>query len=349
MSFLSGLDHGENGQGGHRGVHAFLSGIHNKNAKAFKEQNISVDQKAVQFAKGKTRYNSMQLATNADSGNRLSWSSAGVALPAETNLDRIYAALFQQYSQAERSLLEETYRKQKSVLDLVQGDAKRLHKKVSVADRDKIDQYFTSIRDVEKSLGQSEAWLNKDKPKVDYQLPKGAQQFDLVEKVPLFYQLLTLALQTDSTRIATLALTGLGPNLGGLPITMGYHQLTHHGKEAIYLKELTVIEKFHTEQFGKFIGMLDEVKEQEGHSLLDNCQVLLGSGLGNASSHSNKNLPLLLVGGGYKHGQHHHFKKDKSKNGTLAANLYTSMLQEFGLEIDKFNLASGTLTGIEKA
>ena len=114
---------------------------------------------------------------------------------------------------------------------------------------------------------------------------------------------------------------------------------------ASYIKELSIIERFHTKQFGRFLDQLDAVREPDGRTLLDNTMALLGSGMGNASSHSNKNLPLLLAGGGFKHGEHLRYEK----GGTPASNLFVSMLQRFGVETDKFNLATGTLTGLEAA
>ena len=165
---------------------------------------------------------------------------------------------------------------------------------------------------------------------------------DFVERVPLYYHLMALALQTDSPRVITFSLADLGGNSGGFPLTRGYHQLTHHGKVVRYIKELSIIERSHTKQFGRFLDQLDAVREPNGKTLLDNTMALLGSGMGNASSHSNKNLPLLLAGGGFKHGQHLRYKK----GSTPACNLFVSMLQRFGVETDKFNRGTGTLSGL---
>jgi hypothetical protein len=119
--------------------------------------------------------------------------------------------------------------------------------------------------------------------------------------------------------------------------------LTHHGKVAGYIKELSIIERFHTKQFGRFLDKLVAVREPNGRTLLDNTMALLGSGMGNASSHSNKNLPLLLAGGGFRHGQHLRFEPGR----VPAANLFASMLQRFGVETDSFNRSTGTLNGLE--
>ena len=159
---------------------------------------------------------------------------------------------------------------------------------------------------------------------------------------------MALALQTDSTRVISLAFTNLGKENGGLSgVSRGYHTLSHHGQVQDAINELSIIEKFHVEQFSRFLGKLKDITEPNGKTLLDNTMALLGSGMSNANSHSNRDLPVLLAGGGFKHGQHLHFARN-GKHSTPLCNLYLSMLQNFGLEIDTFNTASGTLTGLTK-
>ena len=343
FTIFSGLDHGVEGVGGHQGVHAFLSGVLSKNSRGLPEKNISVDQKAASHVGASTRYPSMQLTSGSEGGSILSWNSAGVAIPPIRDLRKIFAMLFQPTGQGELSSLKKANQQQISILDLVESDARLLKKRVGIEDREKIDQYFTSIRSLEKRLTQSAAWLDRPKPKVSYSLPNEPNEMDFVDRVPLYYDLATLALQTDSTRVISLEFSDLGPNSGGFPVTRGYHQLTHHGKVDSYIKELSIIERFHTKQFGLFLDKLKAIKEPNGKNLLDNTMALLGSGMGNASSHSNKNLPLLLAGGGFKHGNHMRFEPGK----TPASNLFLSMLQRFGLDTDTFNRSSGTLTGLE--
>ena len=158
---------------------------------------------------------------------------------------------------------------------------------------------------------------------------------------------MTLALQTDSTRVISLAFTNLGKENGGLSgVNQGYHTLSHHGQVQAAIDELSIIESFHVAQFSRFLGKLKQVVEPNGKSLLDSTMTLLGSGMSNANSHSNRDLPVLLAGGGFKHGQHLHFARS-GKQSTPLCNLYLSMLQNFGLEVDHFNTSSGTLTGLE--
>lgn len=348
FTIFSKLDHGSEGVGGHGGVHTFLSGILAKNSKGFAEGNISMDQKAAAHVGNKTRYPSMQLACGSSSGNKLSWSSAGIAIPPIEELSKVFDLLFTEPNQSEISALRNASARQISILDLVKTDAERIQRRIGKSDQEKLDQYFTSIRELEINLTQSEAWLDKPKPQVDYKLPGGADDFDFIDRLPLYYDLITLALQTDSTRVITLEVSGLGANSGGLPITKGYHQLTHHGKVESYIDELKLIEQVHTKSFAQFLERATAIEEPNGKSLLDNTMALFGSGMGNASSHSNKDLPMLLAGGGFKHGQHMVYNKETKKDrGTPACNLFVSMLQQFGMETDKFNTSTGTLTGLE--
>jgi len=298
-----------------------------------------------------TRFQSLQLASGGiDSHNMISWSSAGVALPQVANLNVLYGLLFQRTDPSQVQQLQGSYDDRLSILDLVKTDADRLMSRVGHRDKEKLDRYFTTIREVENRLTQSRLWLDKPKPVVDYELPRGADGLTFAERIPLYYDLMALALQTDSTRVITFSSNDIGADNGGLGVTRGYHQLTHHGRVESYLQELAKIERFHTTQFGRFLDQLKAVDEPNGKTLFDNTMSLLGSGMGNASSHSNKDLPLLLAGGGFRHGEHLHYAKDKGRGTeTRAANLFVSMLQQFGLELDQFSSSTGTLTGLEIA
>jgi len=348
FTVFSQLDHGTNAAGGHGGVHAFLSGILSQNANGFEERNITVDQKAAAHVGTATRYPSLQLACGADATSRLSWTSSGVAIPPVQNLHQIFSLLFQQADAKQVTEIKRSQAEKSSVLDLVKVDADDLKKRVSRADQAKLDEYFTSVREVEQKLVRSAQWLDRRKPAVDYSLPNAADHLDLVDRLPLYYDLIKLALQTDSTRVITFEISGLGNNSGGLPITKGYHQLTHHGKVESYLQELAIIEHFFMAEFARFLDQLAEITEPNGKSLLENTITLFGSGMGNASSHSNKDLPLILAGGGFRHGQHVQFPKDRGHGSSVpACNLLLSMLQRFGVETNQFNLSTGTLRGLE--
>lgn len=348
FTVFSGLDHGVNAQGGHGGVHAYLSGVLSKNSAGMPEANVSIDQKAAQLVGSQTRYPSLQLASGNDPNNQISWSASGVAIPPVTNVEAIYKLLFQKLDPKLRDRTQAELAARTSILDLVKTDADYLKQKVGVRDRRKLDRYFDSVREVEKRLVQSSLWLDKPKPAVDYKLPAGASSLEFVDRVPLYYDLMNLALQTDSTRVVTLGLADIGANYGGFDISRGYHQLTHHGKVPEYITELSIIEQFHMKQLARFLTQLKSVDEPNGKSLLDNSMVLFGSGMGNASSHSNKNLPLILAGGGFRHGEHKsYFRDDSRKVASPAGNLFVSMLQRFGVQTDSFGTATSTLTGLE--
>lgn len=344
---FSGLDHGVNGREGHGGAHAFLSGILSGNAKSYPKRNISVDQVAAEFIGAKTRYPSLQLSPETHDSWKMSWNRAGVGIIPVESLHRTFDLLFRQRDaeqvQAERKQISDT----QSILDVVNQEAKALSQKVGSSDRERLDQYLTSLRELEHRLVQSEEWLDIPKPSSGLNLAPDADQLPYTKRLELFYDLMVLALQTDSTRIISLELSEIGSN-PGINLTSGYHTLSHHGKVPEALEELHRIEIFHMRQYARFLDKLKEVREPNGSTLLDSTMVLIGSGLGNASSHSNANLPLLLAGGGFRHGTHYSVPEaQRGTDAALAGNLYLTMLQRFGLETDVFNAANHTLTGFE--
>lgn len=350
FTVLSGLDHGEHAIGGHTGIHTLLSGIISTRSKHFSQGNISVDQVAASHVGSATRYPSMQLAIGGSDTNQLSWSSSGSPVPPIRKLQLLFNLLFTRTNPKKFNALEKIQQDRISLLDLVKVDADKVHKKASTADKQKLDEYYTSIRELELQLTQSKAWIRKPKPSVDYDLAFSVDDADFVDQVPLYYDLMALALATDSTRVMTFELSGIGKNLGGLNINHGEHHLSHHGKVEDSLKELHVIERFHTTQYARFLQKLANDKQVDGSSLLDHTMVLLGSGFGNANSHSLKKLPLLLAGGPFKHGNHLSYADEKSTGHSVpASNLLLSMLQGFGVQTDSFNRATASLKGLEIA
>ena len=344
-SVFSGLDH--NLSGGHNATKFFLSGIPTNQSKGFAEANISIDQKAANFVGGQTRYSSLSLDSDRGNEHTLSWTRNGNNVQPIRSLEKLYRMLFRKENLQTRNQAERQLEDRKSILDLAKFQADQFKKGLGQSDAEKLDQYFTSVREFERRIEQSSLWLDKEKPKTDYALPRGADSLTLKERTPLFYDLMTLALQTDSTRVISLAFTNLGKENGGLSgVNQGYHTLSHHGQVQAAIDELSIIESFHVAQFSRFLGKLKQVVEPNGKSLLDSTMTLLGSGMSNANSHSNRDLPVLLAGGGFKHGQHLHFARS-GKQSTPLCNLYLSMLQNFGLEVDHFNTSSGTLTGLE--
>ena len=343
---FSGLDH--NLSGGHNATKFFLSGIPTNQSKGFDEATISMDQKAADFVGKQTRYSALTLDTDRGNEHSLAWTRNGNTIQPIRSLEKLYRLLFRKENSSDRNQTARTLADKKSILDLAKLQADDFRKSLGTEDTQKLDQYFTSVREFEKRIDQSSLWLDQEKPDTDYTLPTGADSLTLHDRTPLFYDLITLALQTDSTRVISLAFTNLGKENGGIPgVTQGYHTLSHHGQVPDAIDELSLIETFHVSQFSRFLGKLKDIKEPNGATLLDNTMALLGSGMSNANSHSNRDLPILLAGGGFKHWQHMHFARS-GKQSTPLCNLYLSMLQNFGMEVDQYNTSSGTLTGLEK-
>lgn len=346
FTVFSNLDHGVSG--GHSGVHAFLSGIRDNEASQFPGKNITVDQRAAEYTGSATRFPSIVASVGNGSGtlaSQCSWTRNGVNIPPIADQRELFRALFVDRDQSAKSTKRESLRRNKSVLDSVREQAKILGGDLGARDRQKLDEYFTSVREVEKRLQMAEAWIDKPKPDVDLQVPGGKQPF--TQQLPLFYDLLTLALQTDSTRVATLSIPGTLP-VGDLGLSGGYHSFSHHGKDPELRRGLMAIEKMQLENLARFIRRLDSIEQPDGRTLLDCTMVLSGSGMGNGSSHSNRDLPIILAGGGFKHGQHL-VMPEKSHVRVPLSNLFATMLQRFGVETDRFNRSTGTLTGLELA
>jgi len=227
-----------------------------------------------------------------------------------------------------------------SILDAVQGDAKFLERHLGRRDKEKLDEYFTSVRDVEKQIELHRKWASVPKPDPKMKEPKNT---DFVSDLPVMYDLVALALQTDSTRIATLEIGG-DFEASAFGLSGGYHGLSHHGQRPDAIKGLIKMERYQVEQFARFLAKLKSIEDGPG-TLLDHSMVLFGSGMGNANSHTNSNLPIILAGGGFKHGEHKTFAT-KGPSHQMLCNLYLSMLQRFGVEVEKFGTSTGTLTGL---
>ena len=340
FTIISGLCHaGMNPGFAHQASASFLTGAQGAGRPGFKNE-ISIDQLAAEQLGGETCLPSLSLSGE---GQGLSWTRTGAPVPAATSPSKVFAKLFLPDSPEEVKAQARRLADGRSVLDDVAGQAKKLRSGLGAEDREKLDEYATSVRDLEKRLAQDELWFKKPKPKVDAAAPKDiAQAADLIGRTKLLFDLTHLALMTDSTRLITIMLGGSthAPPIAG--VTLGHHDLSHHGKEPTKLDQLKIVEMETMRTLRDLLTKLKETKE-EGASLLDRTTVFLGSNLGDGSSHAVKNLPVLLAGGGFKHGQHLAF--DPASPPPLC-NLFVSMLQRLGLPIDKFSTSTGTLTGL---
>ena len=346
FTVFSHLDHGVTG--GHRAVHAFLSGIRNNESSQFASKNISIDQLAAEHVGSETRFSSIVASVGPGEGElagQCSWTRNGVNVPPIHDERKLFRALFVGTPINHLARERESNRRSTSVLDCVLEQAKLMQRELGARDREKIEEYFSSVRSVEERLQMSAAWIDRPKPKVNLEIDGGRRDF--TERLPLFYDLITLALQTDSTRVATLAIPGQLP-VGDLGLSGSYHAFSHHGKNESLRGSLVKIEKLQLQQLARFIKKLSQIAQPDGRSLLDCTMVLSGSGMGNGSSHSNKDLPILLAGGGFKHGSHMMLPEASHQRVPLC-NLFLSMLQRFGVQTESFNRSTGTLSGFEVA
>ncbi|MBT3470738.1 MAG: DUF1552 domain-containing protein [Opitutae bacterium] len=343
FTVFSGLSHpNSNGNNGHASELTWLTGAPRPGLAGFKN-TISLDQLMARHVGATTRFPSLTLGTN---GQSLSWTANGVQIPSQSHPTKVFRQLFVKSTESEVTDELKNIESGRSILDTVLGDAKALNKTLGERDREKLDEYFTSVRELEIRLQQNKEWAKRPKPKVDFNEPQDiADRYDILAKQSLMYDLVLLALQTDSTRVIAFSIGGINAvpsNIAG--VKTDWHMLSHHGRDEDKIAELTRIESAEFEVFSKFLTKLKKVKEADGH-LLNHTSVLFGSNLGNASSHSWRNLPILLAGGGYKHG--HHVAHDPDNN-TPFANLFLPLAQRMGLEIEKFGSSTKpTIRGLE--
>jgi hypothetical protein len=338
FTVFSGLSHPDV-DGGHSSVSSFLTAAAHPGGSSFKN-TISLDQFAAEQMGSQTRFGYLSLST---SGGGLSWTRGGVRIPADDRPSRVFAKLFLDGTADEIKQQVRRLKEGQSIMDLVRSQAKRLERELGKRDREKLDEYFSSVRDLEQRLVKAEEWSKKPKPKVDYAPPKDvADKADFIGRLKLMFDLTHLALETDSTRLITLSISGtnLVPPISG--VSSDWHNLSHHGKDPDKLKQLKTVELEKMRLLNEFLQNLKRTKEDD-ETLLDRTMVLFGSNLGNASNHDTRNLPLILAGGGFNHGQHLVF--DPKKHPPLG-NVYVSMLQQLGLEVDSFASGNSTITGL---
>lgn len=339
MTIISGTSHPEVTVG-HASDVSFLTAARFPGTDTFRN-SISLDQYMVEQLKPDTRFSSLALSTR---GGSISFSRSGVLIPSEGEPSKVFKKLFVNGSPEEVEKQVRRLQDGQSVMDAVLYPAKKLQARISKPDRERLDQYFTAVRDVEKRLVSGQEWAKRPKPAVDYAPPKDiADPNDDVGRLKLLLDMAYLAFQNDSTRFITMYIMGSSLVQPIPGVSIEYHSLSHHGKDPDKLTQLKIIETMQMEAVGKLLGKLRSTQEG-GETLLDRTMVLCGSAMGNASSHNTKNLPIVLAGGGFKHGQHITF--DQENNAPLCR-LYVSMLQRMGVETDQFATGKGTLSGLE--
>jgi hypothetical protein len=342
FTVISGLSHPDVGPS-HDSIFSFLTAAPHPEQRAGFRNSISLDQFAAEHIGGETRFPSLALSCE---GFSLSWTRSGALVPSDSYPSSVFARLFLEGRPDEVQAQARRLRDGRSILDTVRDQAKKVQPALGAGDREKLDEYFSSVRELEKRLARAEEWSKKPKPKVDAKPPQNVTNpADLVGRARLMYDLIHLALQTDSTRLITLLLLGtsLVPPIPG--VTLGHHDLSHHGQDPTKIEQLKKVELETLKTFRDLLAKLKQTKE-DGVSLLDRTMVFFSSNLGNASTHATRNMPVLLAGGGFKHGRHLAF--DPAKPPPLS-NLYVTMLQRLGIEADRFGSSTGTLSGLETA
>jgi hypothetical protein len=359
FTVMSGLSHPNTGGGGHKAEAVMLTGAPYPDYSYNLKNTISVDQAFASHVRGQTRYESLTLTTY---GGSLSSTANGVSIPAIDRPSEVFKKLFLASTPAQAEEEIRRIDEGRSMLDFVSAEAKQLNTKISNADRQRVDEYFNSVRDVERQLKMGREWVNRPKPESIGNRPNdvgnNAQQ---AAKFRLMIDMIHLALVTDSTRSISIRTFGM------------HHDLSHHGKEAKKLEACRKVELELIQAYGGLLRKLKESKEGAG-TLLDGTMVMMMSNLRDGNTHWTYNLPAILAGGGFKHGQHLAFNQPyldevaselnstEGKTNTAEkkipgmgkdqqplCNLYTSMLQRGGVDIDRFSTATGRLTGLELA
>ena len=330
FTVFSGLDH--RASNGHKNWSTFLTGQ--------KLGGASLDQLVAEEVGTTTRFRSLEISAGKIS-RPMSYTRGGVPLP---NIERpsvLYKKLFA--SPEDQARMDYLLASGQSALDKVLDEAKRLQRHVTPRDRQKLDEYFTAVRDVERRVQRQQAGSSESIPTVDYQLP----EFDpiaptlMLECEQVMYDLIALALQTDSTRVMTMNIGGLGQvfTLDGQTLRAGYHALSHHGNDPEKIRDLVRVELEHIRKMAGFLEQLKQKTDEHDRPLLDSTIVLLGTGMGDSSRHANDNLPTFVAGGSLKHGQHIAVDPDKTR-APLLGDLYLTLMQQLGMEVDEFSNAS---------
>jgi hypothetical protein len=337
FTLFSGVSHpDQNGADGHSSQMTWLTSARGPGLGGFRN-TISIDQYVAEKIGFETRYPSLVLTTSGQSSQ--SYTRSGVMVPGFSKPSQVFAKLFLDGTALEIQTQMQKLKEGQSIMDTVQEEAKRFGRRVGAADKEKLDEYFTSVREMEQRMHKAEAWVQKPKPKVDAQAPQDVtNESDLIARMRLLYDLVPLALQTDSTRAITILVQGRGDVIPVPGVTIDHHNLSHHGQDPLKIDQLQRIE---SEQFKAYRDLLTSLKakKEAGGNLLDNTMVVFGSNLGNANSHDWHNLPLVMAGGGFKHGQHIAYD---AKNNQPMSNLFVQMLHRMGLETEEFGSSTAT-------
>lgn len=346
FSIFSGLSHPDV-EGGHSTENCFLTAARGPTKSGFRN-TISLDQFAAERLGLVTRFSTLNLGVNIDKANRsLAWTRDGVLLPAEDSASALFRKMFVQGDRAAVQRQLQHLDERGSILDTLLDDTRQFRRKLGRDDQSRLDQYLTSVREMEERLLSARQWELRPKPTTDQAPPEDIRDNRLFfEKFDLMLSMARLAFESDSARIVTLMVDAFATPVFKLhpdqSTTDGYHSLSHHGQAENKVKQLKDADRQQMTLLKKLFGQLAKTREGEDR-LLDRTMILFGSNMGDANTHDNTNLPILLGGGGFKHGQHLAFKRDHNKP---LSNLFVTLLQRLGIETDAFGSSTGSLNEI---
>jgi hypothetical protein len=340
MTVFKGVSH-PGVDGGHAGEKSFLTAAAHPGSGTFRN-SVSLDQVAAERIGNLTRIPA--LVTHVGVAMKtLSYTRSGVAIPPERSVAALYRRMFVQGTANEVNARVHDLSRGRSVLDFVNDSAKSLQKDLGPQDRDRLDQYFNSVRELETRLHEAAEWERRPRPVVRTPAPVDVAVDQLATASSLMFDLIRLALETDSTRLVTVFVEALGRHSDIPGAEHETHTLTHHGNRPEVLAELRLIESAQFRALARLLAGLKTAREGQD-TLLDRTMVLYGTCMGSANAHSNVNLPVLLAGGGFRHAGLLAFNTER--NYPLP-NLYVSMLQRLGIEADRFATSTGTMRGLE--
>lgn len=341
ISLLSGLDHPGVG-GGHACSATLLNGMKESMTDGDRRMMMSFDQFLVQELQPNTRFQSL----GAGNGGPISYNSKGVPIPKEGNPQRLFANIFQDSSPKAKESRRRSLQANSSILDAVLEESKSLRNELGNQDKRKFEEYLNAVRETEIKLGRRQSWLDKPRPKAPFD-PFAIEGDDgeTRHSNEVFYDIVALALQTDATRIMTFQMPG---GNGFLPIdgvTMAYHNMTHHGHRPEHIRQLRLVDAWRFQQFAAFLKRLKTIRDENDRPLLDTTIVMFGSGMADASVHSSRNTPIILAGGGFKHGRHHALPAGgkPGEKDTPLCDLFVSISHQMKIESERFSTSQGDL------
>ena len=330
-TLFSGLSHkSQNGRQAHNSEITWLTSAKHPGLDGF-QNTISMDQMAADHIGNETRFPSVVMGTATPQSQ--SYTANGVMVPAETSPAGLFKKLFLRGSPEEISREMQSLSDGGSILDHLLEEGRRLSKQVSASDKHKINAHFEAVRAAENQLTEVQAWADRPKPQVDQESPTDfPDRADLIGRIELMLGLVPLILETDSSRVISLMIQdhSVVPNIPG--VASDQHGLSHHGQDETKIAQLKIVETEIVKRFGNLLTELDKRQVAEG-SILDETAVLFGSNLGNAASHAAAQLPILVAGGGFSHGKH---IANKQEHDAPLCDLYVTLLQSMGLEVDAF-------------